>query len=187
MRTTLLLTLLAFHAFNNAMNEDLKSEIIYLLRCKYSLDDAALTTFEPSHQEMNCTQSTLVTGVKIGYNLLPLTPVLIVGSCVAVATGDPVISFIGTSSLLYPLGYYHWDWHMRSAQRNSNIIARHYLPDEYDQHFTVCKQIKEKFDQKCKKDAALAKFIDQEKEKRKEEEETTLRQRFEEQYQKEHQ
>jgi len=190
MKNTLLLTILTFHAFSSAIHEDLKKEITPLLKRKYTVDDIAVLTFKPPHEEMSCMQSSLVSGIKIWYDLQPLRPYVISSLTVGIigATGPagllaiPLGFIVGLPALLFS-DCYSMDECAEQAKRYSNTAARRYLPNEYSQHVTTCKRITGDLETEWKKREAFIQFKEQE---RKQSEETS-RQRFEEQYQKEQQ
>jgi len=185
-KTTLLLTILTFHAFSSTMNNDLKGEIKRLLSSKYSLEDMALITFNPPHEEMSCTQSSFVSAIKIGYCVCPskycVIPSLVCGTIAAAGPAGPLaipISLIVFSIAMSPENPSHEC--MDQANRYSNAVARHYLPDEYNQHLKMCEGIKADWEKK----KAFEQFKkDKQKEEQKKIEGAWLKQ-FEEGYKKE--
>lgn len=149
-KTLFSLIFLWVHVFSSAMNEDLKGEVKALLKREYAIEDIALLTFKPPHEEMSCMQSSLVSGIRIYYYLGPFKPYLtlslIAGTVAAAATsGDPLAypaGFIMALPTLYASNLYPMDECMELASWHSNRAAQRYLPEEFKDHVNACKKIK---------------------------------------------
>lgn len=112
-------------------------EIKFLLDANKSYDEIALATFEPSHEKLNCFQSSLIKGIRYGYNTIPLATLLLIGPVAYTFTGDLKSLCVGIPFLV-GLTAYPWDLHTYNSVIYTNKVASKYLPKDYAQHKIAC-------------------------------------------------
>ena len=154
----------------NAMHDTSKTDVEHLLNIGYTIDEAALATFQPKYHKLKCTESSLIKSVYFGYNTLPISAIGAAVIATYAVTGDP--KSLVVISLGYPLGYFDWVAHERRGAILSNKVARNYLPADYNQHYVECVGIQQALTKEKETNDAFALFkYKQEKRKEKKEDE----------------